>query len=214
MKVQVDGKEVEVLTPEEAQAKITEATTVALETYKKEHPDQTAEMTKLQGDLTKVQADLAAAEGKGDTPQIQRLRKERDDAQKALTEGIATLTKDFTEFKNSSVTETKNALMDRYAGTNKEMREKIQFEFDKYNPTANMKADIEERMAKAFALASGGKPAPKFTDNLSSSGGRGDGYVPTETKQETANGVAMRKAFGITDEQFKKGQEVLKKINK
>jgi len=212
MKVNVDGKEVEVLTAEEAQAKADEAAAKALDSYKSEHPDQTESVTKLQSDLKKAQEDLDAASKGGNSAQVERLRKERDEAQKLASEGIAQLTKDFADFRNGSINEVKGTLLNQYAGTNKDLREKIEIEFGNYKPNANTKADIEERMAKAFQLATGTKATPRMTDGIAGGGARGDGYSPTVVKEESANGAAMRKAFGITDEQMKKGQEVLKKI--
>jgi hypothetical protein len=212
MKVTVDGEEREVLTAEEAATKATEAATKAIEDYKAEHPDQTEAVTKLNADLEKAKNDLAAAIDKGDTNQVTRLRNERDAAQKALTEGVATLTKDFDTFKKDLLGDAQEQLLSKLAGNDKTLREKILFEFNRYNPTDTSKAGIEDRMQKAFNLVNGGRPVPKFTDNISGAGARGDGYIPATQAELSDNAKAISKALGISEEQVKKGQEVLKKL--
>lgn len=209
MKVTVDGKEMEVLTAEEAATKAEEAATAAIEKYQAEHPDQTAEFTKLQADLKTANDALEAGKG-GNDGQIRRLKEAKEEAEKNLTEGLAKMQGDFEKFKTEIVGDVKEALLAKYAGTNKELREKITIEFNNYKPNDTSKAGIEERMAKAYQLVSG-KPAPRVFDNLTGAGSRGDAIIPAAEAKETENGAAMRKVLGISDDQMKKAQEILKK---
>ncbi len=211
MKIEVDGKEVEVLTAEEAQVKIEEAQTKILEQYKTEHPDQSDAMAKLKEDLDKATEALEAGKG-GNPAQIDRLRTERDEAKKNLAEGISALTKKFDDYQAERTNEVQDSLLARFAGNNKELREKIMIEFKNYKPTSVSKADIEERMSKAYQLATGKQAAPGILDGVTGGGARGESFLPTAEIKETANGVAMRKVFGISDEMMKKGQEILKKV--
>src|SRR5438105_3456954 len=84
-KVEINGEEKEVFTQEELDAQKNEA----LEQYKKDNPDKSGELTKLQEDLKKSQEDLAKANDK-DT-NFKNLREAKD----ALEKKVEDLTKSF-----------------------------------------------------------------------------------------------------------------------
>lgn len=192
-----NGNEVEAFTPEELEAKKQEA----IDAYLKEHPDQSAALTQAQKDLETAQNKLKEIEGKDDEdPQKKRLIKERDDANAALEEVKTTLTKEITDLKTNIFGSAKEKILSKLAGGDAELRKKIETEYDGFAGEAVNEQQIQERLTKAYTLAKGVPPAPNFMDSMGSAAPRGVDQNHGVQTQETDNSKAMRKAFGITDQ--------------
>lgn len=185
----------------------TAAAAKALEEYKAANPTgaSATEVEKLRNDLAEKEAALAAATaGEGNAAQIARLRAERDEATRLANEGIAKIRAEMDEFKNANVADTKSKLLDKFSGGNAENRKKIEYEFDRYDPTNTSPEGIQARMEKAVSLA-GVSPAPRSVDVLNGGGARGDGgtgggRAPVEV---TTNAVNIGKALGVTEADLK-----------
>lgn len=209
------GKEIEVFTAEDLNKKIEDAKsehnksmqealekakTEAIDEFKKNNPDKSAEVEKLQKDLKTAQDALDSA-GEGDSEQVKRLRRERDEAQEALKTQIGDLTKQFGEIRNTIVGNVKEDLLKKFAGDDKDKRAKIERFYDDFKGEAVTKEQITERMAHAVTLATGTQPAPGFMDGASGAGARGDGNsAPKPGSEPTENELALGKQLGITPE--------------
>lgn len=212
---QEDGSEIEVFTADEMKAKVEEeskvAATKAVDEFKAANPDKSEELEKLQKDLKKKDEDLEAALADGgNDKQIERLRKERDEAREAAEKAGSDWKKEFDSFREEIVGGSKKDLLDRLSGGDDELRKKIELEFDNYKPTETSQAAIKERMEKAYQLATGDKPTPGILDGAASAGdrGAGGGVNASEKKNEqTDNGKAIAKVLGISEEDRKKKEE-------
>lgn len=207
MKIKNDkGEEIEVFTAAEVadreKAATDAAATKAVDDYKAANPDKAEEITKLKTELEKAQKDLEDAEKDGDKDgQVNRLRKERDEAIAKVDKVVNDITKRFDDFTNSSFNETKDDLLNRLSNGNAEIRKKIEFEFDNYKPTDKTKKGVQERMAVAAQIVTGKKPQPSFMDNISGAGdkgGSGSGHHDKPPTEPTPNQIAIGKVLGIT----------------
>ena len=192
-----NGNEVEAFTEEEIEAKKQEA----IDAYLKEHPDQSEALTQAQKDLETAQNKLKELEGKDDKdPQKQRLIKERDDATAALEEVKTSLTKEINDLKTSIFGGAKEKILSKLAGGDAELRKKIETEYDGFAGEATNEQQIQERLTKAYTLAKGVPPAPNFMDGMGNAAPRGEDQSHGVQGQETENAKAMRKVFGISDQ--------------
>lgn len=207
MKIIQDGKEIEVHTSEEVAEREAAAATKAVEEFKIANPDKTAEIEGLKNKLAESEELLRKAEEDGGNKgQIDRLRKERDDAKKASDDAQKNFDKKvdekIQEAMSGIVGDIKKELLDVLSGADAEMRKKIELEFDKYRPGENSKQAIKERMDVAFQIVAGRKPAPGILDGKTSGGdrGAGGGYNPPPKSGEvTPNQKAIGNVLGITD---------------
>lgn len=208
MKVTHEGKEIEVFTPEEVATREQAASAKAVEDFKAANPDKTEEINGLKNKLVEAEDLLKKAEEDGGNKgQIERLRKERDDAKKAAEGAQVDFDKKFSEKFESLRTEmfgdTKKEILDALSGGDAEKRKKIEFEFDKYRTGDNTPAQIKERMAVAFQIVTGEKPTPSILDGRTGAGDRGGGGgtggEAGKAKEVTPNQKAIGTVLGITD---------------
>jgi hypothetical protein len=153
----------------------------------------------------------------GNKDQIERLRKERDDAKKLAEEGIKSLETKFEEFKKGIVGDTKKELLDKLCeGKDAEYRKKLELAFDQYNPTDNTKEGIKTRMEIAYTIVNGSKPAPGFMDGIGSMGDKGGGNNKGgESKIEyTENEKKIGSTLGVTDKDRENYENYKNKQNK
>lgn len=204
-----DGNEVEAFTPDELEAKKKEA----LDEYIKNNPSKKEEVDKLTADLATATQKLKELEegGGDDDAQKKRLKDEKKAAEDALKTGLEGFRKEMDEFKNNFVTGHKTKVLDKLSGGDAELRKKIEFEYDQYSEGKKAPAneiEIQERLTKAYTLATGKAPTPNFMDGMGNAAPRGEGHnggSGNAKEPETDNSKAMRKALGITDkdvEQF------------
>jgi hypothetical protein len=217
------GEEVEVFTAAEADAKAKEASEAAakkaIEDFQAANPDKGKEVEDLKNKLAdserKLQEAIDDEGGDGKSKgQIERLRKERDDAKLQAENAVKGVIAKIDEFRKEYMGDAKTEWLDRLSNKDTEMRKKIEFHFDNYRKDAVTKKDIEERMTVAYQLATGNKPTPGLLDGKTSAGdrGAGGGYTPPETKDLTPNQKAIGTVLGITDkdrEDYKKFEAVM-----
>jgi hypothetical protein len=203
-----NGNEVEAYTEDELKAKNQEA----IEEYVKQNPDKSGELTNATKALEEAQNKLKEYEeaGGGNDAQKKRLVQQKKDAETALETLKADFTKQINEMKEGFISGSKMKILDKLSKGDPELKKKIEFEYDQYSegkPAPANEIEVQQRLEKAFLLATGNKPAPNFMDNMGSGGTKGNGSgegTGGGTAQETENGKAMRKAFGISDEDAKK----------
>lgn len=217
------GKEIEVFTKEELDAEVKKATDTAtsaaskladekaqqaIDSYKASNPDKTKEIEKLKNDLAEAVAKLEQAESYDDKSgnrdaQIERLRKEKDEAVGALTKKVEELTTTIQNNQTTAMQTTKNALLDKYAGKDPEARKKVELEFDKYRADEVTPEQMENRMKTAVSI-SGVKveDAPGPLDGGNGAGGRGDGNYGGGKTVVTENATKIGAALGITKEEL------------
>ena len=220
-KVNIDGKEVELFTKEEMDAKekeVKEAETKigqeasvkageeAVEKYKSENPDKTTELTKAQEDLVEANKKLEEAEGgtgggEGDSEQVKRLRKDREEAQAKHTEEIQKVQEQLKVITDTVVGNVKEDLLVKFSGGDEEVRKKIELKYDSFVGDAVTK-EITTRMMEAVTLVTGAAPAPGILDAAMGAGARGETAEGGEVKKHvvTENEKAIGKVLGISEE--------------
>jgi len=213
------GEDIEVFTEAEVAEKVKTtseaAATKAVEEFKVANPDKTAELDAAKKSVTDLEEKLKVAEAGTDDEQIKRLRDERDAAKKLTTDLQASFDKKLEDFRKEFAGNTETEMLDKLSKGDAEMRKKIKFEFDSYRANATTKKDVEDRMLKAYQLATGNKPEPAILDNITGGGDRGTG-VPgggNQKKEVTPNEGAIGKVLGITDKD-REATEVYKKTHK
>lgn len=199
-----DGNDVEAFTEEEVKAR--EA--AALELYQKEHPDQTADLTKAQADLKVAQDTLKAAEeagGDDKNKNFAALRKQVTDATAAMEQVKKDSLAAIEAAKNIPTQEYKTELEDLLGGKDKELKEKIQIRYKELSgmPEGNKK-EVRARMEAAFQLAAGRTAATILDGGVASAAARGSGGLPEAGGTESENSRAQRSVLGISDADAKK----------
>lgn len=191
-----NGNEVEAFSKDELEAKKKEH----LEAYLKDNPGDAEKAKQLQADLDAANKKLKDLEGAGGSEgQKKRLIEERDAANKKLEEFQGTVTKQISELKDSFFGSAKKKILDKLAGTDAQLRAKIELEYDGFKGEPKNDVEIQERLTRAFTLATGAAPKPGFMDGMAGGGNRGTDVKPGVAAQETDNAKAMRKVFGISD---------------
>lgn len=190
-----------------------DAADAAIETYKQSNPDRTDEISKLKDDLAEAQAALEQAqdygkngnEGGDRDKQVERLRKERDEKVGELSKKVEELTGTIETMNKSQFEGLKNELLDEYAGTDPEMRKKVEFEFDNYRASETGIKAMTERMEKAAQLAGVDvDERPDAMDGARGHGGaKGEGEYGGKSTTVTTNAVAIGKALGVTEDELK-----------
>lgn len=235
-KVTIDGKDVEMFTAEEVAATkkevedaatktkeeaeksskelLEKAGTEAVEAYKKENPDQKEALEKAEKDLKDVQASLEAKSGDDDDEQKKRLIKERDEAKETLKTELTELGKQITDLKGQSAKDIKEVELAKF--TDAEERKKVEFEFDRYRPEDNARADIIERVAKAAEIAGVQASAnPGALDNAGGGAGQRGDLSLAEKGKPSEQSKEIAKALGVKPEELeKKAAEKAEKENK
>lgn len=194
-----DGKEVEAFTAEELEAKKNEA----LEAYKAANPDKSDALAKLEADLKAANDKIAA--GEGDEGQKRRLKQEKEDAEKALADGLASLKKEFDEYKGSVVGGAKESILAKLTGGDKDLRAKIELKANNLTGYPDTPEGVAAKLQDAYVLATGNKPTPSMMDGMTGAGGRGEGAGKDGDKGGmTENGKVMANALGIKEDTVKK----------
>lgn len=214
-------KEAEEKAVETASAAAKKSADEAIEKYKQEHPDQGDKIKTLEGTINDLNEKIKEAGGqpgdkkdKDDSPQVKRLREERDTAVKALDDFKENITKEIDSLKESAVSNVRDELLDKYSGGDAETRDKIKVEFDKYEPDKVSREDVARRVEIAATIVHGEKPTPQFLDNIGSgSGSRGDDPKGGGGKEKvTANAKAIGKVLGVSEEELEKAEEQIKEM--
>src|SRR3990167_7162009 len=193
-----DGTEIDTYTEEELQTQKDEA----IEQFKAENPDKSAELAELQEKLKETEEKLAKADDK--TTNMGALRKAREDAEKKLTDFDTKLEEQINKVKKEVIegvnkdfyTDNIKAL----AGDDTELQKKIEHE---YNETLkgvvpSTKKDIAEKLNKAYILAGGEKNFDALSSSVISSGGVGRLNIKSTSQKLSPEEQALGGKFGIT----------------
>lgn len=231
------NKEIEVFTKEDVDAAVKSATdtatsaatkvaeektTQAIEQFKKDNPDRSTEIQTLQDSVKELTAKLEQAEkygsgggnGGGRDEQIERLRKERDEAVSGLTKKVEELTKTITSMGDNQKSSTVDTLLDQFAGNDPKVREKVKFEFENYRPNDMDSKAMTERMKMAAHIAgAGSQEKPGTMDGAGNGGKKGEGNYGGGPQVVTAGAVAVGKQMGVTEEELKKAAEIINNTN-
>lgn len=200
---QADGSVVEVMTAEEVEEKVSAATASAVENYLAENPADNSEVESLKVTVAALQESIKQSA----TDKTPKGQDKTSDLEARLSEAITSFSTKFEEkmasIQNASIADTKTEMLSKLSGGDKELEKKIEFEFNNYKTSETSKQAIQDRMEKAYQLATGNQPKPGIMDTIG--GGKGN---PIKTGDETPklsdNALAMAKILGITDEDVKK----------
>lgn len=203
-----DGNEVEAFTEDELKEKQQEA----IDKYKEENPDKASELEQAQKDLEAAKNKLKEYEedddeggdDKGGDGQKKRLKKERDEALEKVQELEKTMTEEIKNLKQSAIEGPKSKLLNALSGGDEELKKKIELEYDGFAGDPENAEAVEQRLTKAYTLATGNKPTPELLDGISNGGNRGVDQNHINKGPETENSKAMRNVFGITDQDVEK----------
>jgi alanyl-tRNA synthetase len=187
-----DGNTIEALTEEEINAKVTEATKAATDKVStlEEQVEQLKKNTANAGALREKTEELAAA---------------KTDADKKAEEALATAkaaNDKATQIVESTMKETKTAAINRLAGGDAKLAEKIAFHFD--NSTAgdtSTREAVEARVNNAFAIATQTVAGTVLAGSAVSSAGGGS---PKATAALSPDELDLAHRLGLSDETLTK----------
>jgi DNA repair exonuclease SbcCD ATPase subunit len=165
--VSIEGQDHEFYTPEEVEATKAQA----IEEYKSQNPDKSEEIQKLQDELKAKEEQLLGLKDKD--MNFSNIRKELKDKE----DQIKLLKQDIEDKVSSAKKEILEGVMkDHYletlktlSGGDKELADKIEFQYKRLGDTASTKEEIFKKLKDAFVLASGGGSG--VSSSVFSSGG-------------------------------------------
>lgn len=198
-----DGSEETVYTENEIKEREETARTEAIDNYKKENPDKSDEITRLQTDLATAQEDLKKYESK-DT-NFGNLRKIKDD----LEEKVKNLTSTIDEkVKEGIQSQSVEQSIQNLAGGDEETEKKIKYEFEVTLSGVKPKtqAELTKKIQDAYRLATGETMPASVSGGILASGGA---MVPRMKSKQAGNlkpevvDFGKRK-FGLSEEDIKK----------
>ena len=212
IKVQQDGKEVEqeVFSAEE----VTQREAAALDQWKKDHPDQTEAMKKMEGDLALAKA---ALEGGGDdkSQNFSALRATVTRLEKAISDGSAAAIAEATKIRTEMGETALQAAVRGLAGEDAELAKKVQFHFKETLKAVagNSPEEFTKKIQQAYLLAAGQEARPDVMNGGiygsggagpggSAGGGQGGGRKLAPMKPEVID--MGKRFFGLSDEDIKK----------
>lgn len=194
-----DGKEVEAFTQEELDAQKAQA----LEEYKKANPDKNDEIAALQQKLKETEE--REKNGGGDDAQKKRLKDEKEDIKKELTQKIDDLTKAFDEYRNGITTSAKETILGKLVGADKDLRAKVELKMNNLTGYPDTPEGTAQKIQDAYTMATGTRPTPSMMDGITGAGNRGEGAGTGGNKGGmTENGKAIANVLGIKEETVKK----------
>jgi len=203
-----EGKEVEVMTQEEIDALIektkTEATSELskeLDTLKKDIESKTKELTTLTTELESAKealdkSDQGTKDWSEARKQIKTLEKQIESITKERTADKEQFAKDLREVRTSTFKASIESWKDNLAGDNKEVRDKIEFYYNRLGAEVKDEKEAQEIMKDAYLLATGKQAPNMFNVARGSFVGQ-----PPKSKEPMSQEVSeLGKKFGISDE--------------
>ena len=199
-----DGTEETLYTQEELEQQKEET----LEKYKEENPDKTEEMETLQKERDEAKAKEEELQKQLDgeldkDKNFANLRKQKDEAE-AKAEGIEKTIDEKVELVKNEILEGnvkdfKKDQLDELAGDDKELREKIEFHYDRIKDTAVTKEEVSKKLRDSWTLATAGERT-EVSGSAFSSGGATGGKTKTQstfTPDEKALAKKLAEAGGL-----------------
>lgn len=199
---QDDGTEIEVYTADE----IEEQKQQAVDDYKTNNPDKTADIEALQETLAEKEIELEKMKGKD--MNFANLRNQKEAAEKKIEEIKGEIDGKISNVKKEVMEEV---MRDHYSeslkalsGDDKELEKKIEFHYKRLGDVASTKTDIASKLRDAWFLATKPTGDDGVNANVFASGGVGRVQIKSQATKISAEEKAVGAKFGITDEDFKK----------
>lgn len=137
--------------------------------------------------------------------QVERLRKEKEEALEAKEEAEKTLTERLEALEQNQNKKQQNDLLDEYAGKNEDTRKALLQEFEKYRPGENDPDAVRERMKMAARIVSSDPESPSILDGTTGAGGGINKDKGGEEKDGVSDSVKEQgKVLDISDEDYEK----------
>jgi len=163
------GDEIEVFTNEELE----QQKASAIEEYKINNPDKSADITKLQEEKAKIETELKGLKDKDfNFANVRKALSDKDEEIKKLTDSIDV------KIQGAKKEILEGVMKDHYidtikglAGEDKQLLEKIEYQYKRLADPASTKEEVEKKLNDAFVLATGNKPS--FDGSAFSSVGAG-----------------------------------------
>ena len=198
-----DGNDIEVFSAEELDAQKQEA----IEAFKAENPDKTAELAELQEKLRIADEELAKKDD-GDR-NFANLRKGKEDAEKKLSEftksiddKINTVKREVLEGVNK---DHYNEKLKAFAGGDDEVEKRVKFEYENTlkGVVPSTKEEITAKLQKAYVLATT-KESDGVNMNVYGSGGVGRVNINSQSPKFSAEEKELGAKFGLEAKDFGK----------
>ena len=138
------------------------------------------------------------------------LRGKNDDKKKEieiLQGEVSVLKEDLKGFKESTIKQPVNAMIEKISKGDVDVKKKVQFYYDGFTvPEDDTEENQFERVANAYTLATGSKPENVLrSDVVHSGGGVAPGENLTENKEKISEGAkGVAEGLGISDKSLKK----------
>ena len=205
-----DGNEQEVFTAEELETQKEQAKTDAVEQFKTDNPDKTAEIEELQGKLDKATEDLTRA-GEKDT-NFANLRKQKDDAENKLEEFTAGVDEKIGTAKEEVKKEVLEGVMsDHYAdilkaltGDDEELKKKVELNYNRLQDPGVTKSDVTKKLTDAYHLSTIPETEDALNTSVISSGGVSRLKTTSDDKSFSGEEKELGEKFGLSEEEMKK----------
>lgn len=182
-----DGNEVEAFTQEEVDAKVTEKETALNKAHEEAINKKDSEIKTATDKITELEK--GGSKKDEDKTEVQKLQERID------------------ELEKNSVNDKKESLLRELAGDDKDLREKIELEYNQFNQDDTSEAAIEARMLKAVNLAQPEVKADSIKSAMSSmAAARGKDTSGAEEKksEKTKEQAEFASNMGITKEDEEK----------
>lgn len=148
-----NGAEIEVFTADEIEAQ----KEAAIEEYKANNPDKTAELERLQQEKTKLESDMKGLKDKDfNFASVRKALAEKDEEIKkmnsSIDEKIGAAKKEVLE---GVMKDHYNDTLKKLVGDDKDLLAKVELQYKRLADTASTKEEITKKMQDAFTLATG-----------------------------------------------------------
>ena len=205
-----DGNEQEVFTADELAEQKEEAKTEAVEQFKTDNPDKSAEIEELQGKLDKATEDLAKA-GEKDT-NFANLRKQKDDAEKELQETLTGIDEKIgtasdkvkKEVLEGVMSDHYNDILNSLSGGDEDLKKKIEFNYNRLQDPGATKPEVTKKLTDAYHLSTITETEDALNTSVISSGGVSKVKTTPDDKSFSAEEKEIGQKFGLSDEDMKK----------
>ena len=196
-----EGNDVEVFSAEELEAKQQEA----IEAFKIENPDKTAELAELQEKVRETEEKLAKVGDKDYN--FKALEKSKNDAEKKLEdftrgidEKINTVKREVLE---GVMQDHKNDTLKALSGGDAELEKKIEFHYKRLGDVASTKTEISNKLKDAWVLATTKEP-DGMNASIYGSGNVGRININSQSSKFSAEEKELGAKFGLNEADFKK----------
>lgn len=211
MKITHEGKEIEVLTPEEVSAKITEVeakgkqtleeTTSRLNTEWQEKVDnKESDLVRAQNEKKTIEEQIAKGGEQGANFKILKDALDKKDAD------ILGLQNSLKAIEDTRFTDFRNGITTKLANGDKEVEKKILHHFDETLKSLPGKTqeEIVKKLESAYKLSINNETPNIFESVMVGSGGRGLPLSPTNGVEFSSREKQLGAKMGITDDDYKK----------